>query len=243
MQSRITIDYMMIIGKYFMSNADYINIMKVCKMYKSLVLMYRYNPISDCRLFKNIETQHFYVYRDVFYRNRNMFQYVYWVDMFLIKNYINMIDTTKCIFKDSHINKMLKCIADLGIETINVKECITDIKKIIPEVKMTEKLYLLFEYNDICFGFKMNNNPISFPRLYNSIYFVGREIISRNVTITVSNDFLSSRVIYVRDTDFEEIMCIYIKSDKIRIEVSKKVSNKCNLPISIDIANWYLIKV
>ena len=50
----------MIIGKYFKSNADYINIMKVCKKYKELVLMYKFNPISDISLFKNIQTQHFY---------------------------------------------------------------------------------------------------------------------------------------------------------------------------------------
>ena len=57
---RITIDYIMIVGKYFETNADFINIMKVCKKYKELVLMYKFNPISDISLFENIQTQHFY---------------------------------------------------------------------------------------------------------------------------------------------------------------------------------------
>ena len=57
---RITNDYMMIIGKYFESNKDYVNVMKVNKKYEQLVLMYHFNPISDISLFQNIQTQHFY---------------------------------------------------------------------------------------------------------------------------------------------------------------------------------------
>ena len=56
----ITIDAMMIIGKYFETNDDYINVMKVCKKYHDLVRMYHFNPISECELFENMETQHFY---------------------------------------------------------------------------------------------------------------------------------------------------------------------------------------
>ena len=56
----ITIDAMMIIGKYFETNDDYINVMKVCKKYHDLVRMYHFNPISECELFENMQTQHFY---------------------------------------------------------------------------------------------------------------------------------------------------------------------------------------
>ena len=56
----ITIDVMMIIGKYFKSNNDYINIMKVNKKYNELVEMYYFNLINDYELFKNMKTQHFY---------------------------------------------------------------------------------------------------------------------------------------------------------------------------------------
>ena len=37
---RLTIDFIMIVGKYLETNQDFINIMKVCKKYKELVLMY-----------------------------------------------------------------------------------------------------------------------------------------------------------------------------------------------------------
>ena len=47
---------MMIIGKYFKSNNDYINVMKVNKKYHDLVEMYHFNPTSDCKLFKNMKT-------------------------------------------------------------------------------------------------------------------------------------------------------------------------------------------
>ena len=56
----LTVDFIMIIGKYFKTKFDFINIMKVCKNYEELVLMYHFNPISDISLFKNIQTQHFY---------------------------------------------------------------------------------------------------------------------------------------------------------------------------------------
>jgi len=52
----LTIDFIMIIGKYLESNKDYINIMKVCKKYKELVLMYKFNPINDISLFENFQT-------------------------------------------------------------------------------------------------------------------------------------------------------------------------------------------
>ena len=56
----ITIDVMMIIGKYFKENNDYINVMRVCKRYCELAKMYHFNPIDDCQLFENMQTQQFY---------------------------------------------------------------------------------------------------------------------------------------------------------------------------------------
>ena len=50
----------MIICKYFESNNDYINIMKMNNKYHELVEMYRFNLINDYYLFKNMKTQHFY---------------------------------------------------------------------------------------------------------------------------------------------------------------------------------------
>ena len=72
----ITIDAMMIIGKYFDKNEDYVNVMRTCKRYHDLVKMYHFNPIGDCSLFENIETQYLYRQRDK--KQEGMHHYVYW---------------------------------------------------------------------------------------------------------------------------------------------------------------------
>ena len=77
----ITIDLLMIVGKYFESNNDYINVMKVSKKYKELVQMYHFNPISDCSLFENMETQ--YLNNPNEQRIRGMYQYVYCILLIL----------------------------------------------------------------------------------------------------------------------------------------------------------------
>ena len=72
----MTIDAMLIIGRYFQSNNDFINSMKVCKRYNELVRMYHFNPISEWELFENIETQ--YLYKPEDEKKQGMYQYVYW---------------------------------------------------------------------------------------------------------------------------------------------------------------------
>ena len=71
----ITIDVMMIIGKYFKSNNDYINVMRICKRYHQLAQMYHFNPIEDCSIFENMETQYLYSCTDE--KRKGMHQYVY----------------------------------------------------------------------------------------------------------------------------------------------------------------------
>ena len=148
----ITIDYMMIIGKYFKSNQDYVNVMKVNKKYQQLVKMYKFNPIGDCRLFKNMETQHFYEYRDIFYRNRDMFMYIYWINKCFIRDYISMIDTTKCVFKSNYINKILKYLVSFDNTIGENLKCTFEIEKFFSKIKNGKILYLVFEYNEIYFG-------------------------------------------------------------------------------------------
>ena len=67
---------MMIIDKYFKSNNDYTNIMKVNKKYYDLVEMYHFNLISDYYLFSKMQTQHFYRQEDII-EKKGMNQYVY----------------------------------------------------------------------------------------------------------------------------------------------------------------------
>ena len=66
----------MIIGKFFESNNDYVNVMKTSKKYNQLVKMYHFNPISECELFENMETQYLLKRKDV--KKQGMYQYVYW---------------------------------------------------------------------------------------------------------------------------------------------------------------------
>ena len=98
----ISVDFMLIIGKYFNSSKDYVNTMKVCKRYNQLVQMYHFNPISDCSLFEKIETQHFYHKEDVEKKREGMFEYIYWIDDEELKR--NKKDNE--IFKDIYINKV-----------------------------------------------------------------------------------------------------------------------------------------
>ena len=69
---------MMIIGKYFESNNDFINVMKVSKKYHDLTQMYHFNPISDYSLFENMETQYFYTDYDVMKKKKGMEKYICW---------------------------------------------------------------------------------------------------------------------------------------------------------------------
>ena len=83
----LTIDFIMIVGKYFESSNDFINAMKVCKIYQELVLMNKFSPISDIILFDNIQTQHFYNKEDVNNEKDGLYQYIYWFnDGNLMKN-------------------------------------------------------------------------------------------------------------------------------------------------------------
>ena len=72
---KITTDAMMIIGKYFGMNEDYINVMRVCKKYRDLVKMYHFNPIQDCELFEKMESQHFYFNPNNKTQRRTSFNY------------------------------------------------------------------------------------------------------------------------------------------------------------------------
>ena len=70
---------MLIVGKYFLENNDFVNIMKVSKKYHDLVSMYYFNPISDCSLFENMESQYLYEKEDI--KRTEMYQYVYWYEV------------------------------------------------------------------------------------------------------------------------------------------------------------------
>ena len=82
-KSELTLDFMMIVGKYFESNNDFINVMKTNTIYNELAEMYHFNPISDPSLFENMETQHFYNSWDFDEMIPEMYQYVNWTHNYM----------------------------------------------------------------------------------------------------------------------------------------------------------------
>ena len=77
-QYRLTIDLIMIVGKYLETSRDFINLIKLSKKFSELLEMYKMNPISEWDIFPNIQTQHFYNLDDLLYAKRNLYRYVYW---------------------------------------------------------------------------------------------------------------------------------------------------------------------
>lgn len=129
-KSELTVDFIMIIGKYFESNKDFINIMKVCKKYKELVSMYFFNPISDTTLFENLQTQHFYKKQDINKKLINKYQYIYWYYEYYnnIKNKNNNDIYKNVIFNNRKINKIPNYITKLDDSIYYDCKNLTDIE-------------------------------------------------------------------------------------------------------------------
>ena len=77
----IMMDCMMIVGKYFETNSDYVNVMRVCKKYQQLTQMYHFNPISECSLFENMESQYLYAANDEKCQIEGVKRYIYWYEV------------------------------------------------------------------------------------------------------------------------------------------------------------------
>lgn len=237
MDSRLTIDYMMIVGKYFRTCADYVNLMRVSKRYSKITKMYKFNPISDCTLFPNIQTQHFYMYRDIFYRSRGMYQYVYWVNRLIIRDYLAMIDTSRCVFKSTKVNHMIKHATEAG----HIAH-IADVKyniNIFDAISRLEKGCLVFEYNDIYIGFTFNHAINDTVRLFDSTFFVD-DFASEGMLVTVSERKMPLKKLYVRDIRLNEILCIYMNDGAVMIQMESRLS--INLPIFMGIVEWCVIE-
>ena len=161
---QLTVDFIMIVGKYLKWNKDYINLMKVTPRYNELVSMYKFNPISDITLFENIQTQHFYNKCDLKKRKKGLFRYIHWY-----KSDYEKIKTMKPneIFKRIELNQKLDekrnwsapydyqspieiennlCIVPEGITSLGNK-CFYHVKK-FTDIKLPSTLR---EINDFAF--------------------------------------------------------------------------------------------
>lgn len=94
--------------KYFESCRDFVNVMRVCKRYHDLIQMYHFNPISDWRLFENMETQDLYGEKDR--KKEGLKKYVYWYSNSKLKKnkkrneIIKRINTYKYVV--NNVNKL-----------------------------------------------------------------------------------------------------------------------------------------
>ena len=93
--------------------------MKVCKKYLDLVNMYYFNPINECELFENMESQ--YLYSEGDEKKEEMYQYVYWyeVDYEMLKNKSeNKIFKRVVLNKNSLLIENGYCIVPEGVTSI-----------------------------------------------------------------------------------------------------------------------------
>ena len=237
---RMTIDLMLIVGKYLSSSQDYVNLMKTCKKYSSLVLYYRYNPIGDDRLFKNIETQHFYEYADIFYRKRAMYNYVYWIDRSIIIPYLFKIDASHCTIKDININRMLMYAGKMGFVTPNFK-LFTHPFDFIELVKNLDDFYIVFLYGKDYFGLYIHNSMLKYPKEYNSFCFINDTILDLKCDVFMSAQPPYSKMYIRNTTDLNDIICIDASSLGIRIEINNKTLQNY-LPSILNAHGWCIIK-
>lgn len=202
---KLSIDFIMIVGKYFINDNDFINLIKVNSKFNQLLLMYKFNPISNCDLFPNIETQHFYEYKDIFYRKRNMFKYIYWIKPYLLFDYFNLIDNSSCIIKNIYYYKFLYFSKKMNFNIKNIY-----FNKLFKRLKNLNSGYLIFNYNNNYFGFIINNNIKNYPKLFKQYYFFNNKIYNKdNYDLFISYRFKSNNRIYLRDENYNDIMIVY----------------------------------
>ena len=249
-KSEITIDFMMIIGKYYNNPQDFINTMKTNSKYKDLVSMYHFNPISEVDLFDNIETQHFYNKNDIKLEKDNLYKYIYWFkDKDLERNkrsnqifkdrdlnYITSIykllenwsgNEYKSIIFDSYYDYENNYENEIDIDIDNeIKERLGAISKNIKSDEIKEKLNNIAKnLNNLYFIIIDNNNNIFGFFQRNKLDFMGNSsaefIFSlRNEDKKPPKKFISN--CYVPTRINPPIHSIYPGSDVI-IEVGKNI--------------------
>lgn len=226
----ITIDYLMIIAKYFISPIDFINAMKVCKKYKELVLMYKFNPISNADLFPFIETQHFYEYRDVFYRKRDMFKYVYWIKPYLLEEYLKLIDDSRCVVKDVFINKAINHCTSMGFQVGKVYK-----SNVLGRFIHMRNGHLVMNYHGTYFIVTLKDAKAS--------YRFGKDITVDNIYIGGSVRFPNKRI-YLRTSVYSNnLITLNEKSNVLELELEENVNHlKDRLPNLCLITDYVLIE-
>ena len=167
----LTIDYVMIVGKYLETNNDFINLTKVSKKYKDLIEMYHFNPISDPSLFINIQTQHFYFQEDYnLYKLNKMYQYIFWRTdtnlLDLIQNDILNDDNSYGAINKYIIKRRTFYRIDLNRLYPNLE------KRKYDKIKIPNNIWRI---DDECFNYNRNIKEVKLP---NTIKELGNRCFS-----------------------------------------------------------------
>lgn len=235
---KLSIDFIMIISKYFITNKDFINIIKVCKKYKELLELFKFNPISNPILFSNIQTQYFYNNQDFIYALPNMYRYIYFGEF--NKYQINKIKEInikkqykynkyddKLLIKDKLISKDIRqsiCNKILFNSNFKIENKIFDLNN---DLKLNFNLlndnyYLeIFQDND--------NNTFSIIRYYKTfndiknLTFIKILYINKNNIIKefISNNNLNYKLINEKDKTI-----IYFYENNNKIEINTTFNNR-----------------
>ena len=182
-KAELTVDFEMIVGKYFNKPQDFINLMKANKKYREIAAMYKFNPISvdenTIEFFPNIQTLHLYKPADaaklpgIIKKRKEMWDKKYNA----LKKYIQQMDAGKEVTELERQNDyMLCCFDKKELDDVEGKNDSHDLKynvffyQIIAWFNQYEEGYI-----DLLF-FTQNKNP-------NNVIYKGRDLDLRRKTI------------------------------------------------------------
>lgn len=121
---RLALNTLISVAKYMKGESDFINLIKVRKMYSRLLCMFKYNPIDNVEIFPNVQTRHYYTSEGrERYLGYNSNLDVIWYDV----DYNNVGE-----YPDSTVLKKVTMTSfpDLcNAEVYKVPDIVTDIKK------------------------------------------------------------------------------------------------------------------
>ena len=217
-KNELTLDYMMIIGKYFKSGYDFINVMKLSKRYQDLVSMYHFNPISDTSLFENLETQHFYKNDDLNQILPNKFQYINWT-----RKYLN--NETR-INKD---NKTLIYFEDYSTEN-NYNKNDPKYEQVFDNNVINKKSVLNRRIIDAYKNKLINDNDIAFiPKDFSSLVTIGSmSMFNKNITHDLKEVYFDDNIEIIPCFCFSNLLMLKIVKLPLKLkELRQKTFYKC----------------
>lgn len=242
---RLQEGYIMIVSKYFNSNQDFINLIKVNKKYKDLIECFKFNPISDPQLFVNIETQHFYKNDDFIFALPKMYRYIYWGEFtkeqkiklkeinqnnYKFNNYDNKINLKDKLIEKNNRNRIINKI--LINSNYKIKKLIYDSNINKERKKLKGNILEIFEDNNnniLAIQRGVNNLDIQDFNLNLPIHYIKIFYLDNNNNIIIFNNFSNN---YNLESGSNGILIKFNNGKIITIEPILNSNNKFNLEIN-----------